>query len=775
MSKALVIVESPAKAKTISKYLGKDYDVKASVGHIKDLPKSQMGVDLDNDFEPHYEVIEGKGKVVTDLRKASKEVDVIYLAPDPDREGEAIAWHIFDEIKKSKKPVFRVLFNEITQRGVTQAIANPQALNEKLYEAQQARRILDRIVGYQISPLLWDKVRRGLSAGRVQSVAVRLVVEREAAIRAFEPEEYWNIEAELNAALPPRFRARLSKVDGKKADVRNGESATSVREGLQGAAYVVRDVQKKERKRNPTAPFTTSKLQQEASRHFGFAAKRTMQTAQKLYEGIDLGADGLVGLITYMRTDSTRVSDDALTMVREYIQKKYGPGEVPEKPNVYKTKKSAQDAHEAVRPTSMDFPPDRVKEYLQPDQFKLYSLIWNRFVACQMNPAIYDATSVDITAGPRFEFRASGSVLRYPGFEAVYRELKDDPQTDGKEAAEEAEGDDARLPALQVGDALKLHKLHTEQKFTKPPPRFTDATLVKELEEKGIGRPSTYASIIQVILDKAYVEKDKSQRFRPTELGEIVTELLVQNFPNILNVEFTAEMENRLDLVEEGSVDWKRLLHEFYDPFKQTLVTAKQNMRDVKREEIPTDVVCEKCNTHTMVIKWGKNGRFLGCSGYPECKSTREYRTSEGGEIEVVREELAGVDCPTCGKPMAVKSGRFGRFFACTGYPECKTTRPVDLGVTCPQCKVGRLVEKRSKKGQTFYSCSTWPACDHALWDRPIAEGCQNCDSEFLVERLKTGRGNRGKPLGIVCPKCDWVKQALGTPAAAAAAEDDAE
>ena len=764
MPKALVIVESPAKAKTIAKYLGKDFDVKASVGHIKDLPKSQMGVDLENNFEPHYEVIDGKGKVVTDLRKASKEVDVIYLAPDPDREGEAIAWHIYDEIKKSKKPVFRVLFNEITQRGVTHAIAHPQALNEKLYEAQQARRILDRIVGYQISPLLWDKVKRGLSAGRVQSVAVRLVVERERAIRAFKPEEYWHIEAELNAALPPRFRARLNKVDAKKADVRTGVEAGDVREGLEGASYVVREVQKKERKRNPTAPFTTSKLQQEASRHFGFAAKRTMQTAQKLYEGIDLDADGLVGLITYMRTDSTRVSDDAIAMVRAYIEKKYGPAEVPEKPNVYKSKKSAQDAHEAVRPTSMDFPPDRVRNFLTADQFKLYSLIWNRFVACQMNPAIYDATAVDITAGPRFEFRATGSVLRYAGFEAVYRELKDDPQSDEKEPVEEVEGDDARLPAIQVGDALKLHKLNTEQKFTKPPPRFTDATLVKELEEKGIGRPSTYASIIQVILDKEYTEKEKSGRFKPTELGEVVTDLLVQNFPDILNVEFTAEMENRLDLVEEGSFDWKRLLHDFYEPFKQTLVTAKANMRDVKREEIPTDVTCDKCNVHTMVIKWGKNGRFLGCSGYPECKNTKEYRTSEAGEIEMVKEEQAGVDCPTCARPMVIKNGRFGRFLACTGYPECKTTRPIDLGVTCPACNKGRLVEKRSKKGQTFYSCSTWPECDYALWDRPIAEPCQSCDSTFLVERLKTGRGTRNKPLGIVCPKCDWVKQALGAP-----------
>lgn len=759
MSKALVIVESPAKAKTIKKYLGADFEVKASVGHIKDLPKSQLGVDVEKDFEPEYEVIDGKGKVVADLRKASKECDVIYLAPDPDREGEAIAWHIQEEIIKSKKPIFRVMFNEITQRGVTQAIAQPQPLNLKRYESQQARRILDRLVGYQISPLLWDKVKRGLSAGRVQSVAVRLVVEREREIRAFVPQEYWNIDADLAATLPPQFRGRLSKVDGKKADVNTAVGADEVRTGIEGVEWRVKDLQKKERKRFPAPPFTTSKLQQEASRHFGFNAKRTMQTAQRLYEGVELGDEGAVGLITYMRTDSVRISDDALTMARTYITEKYGPNEIPATPNVYKTKKGAQDAHEAVRPTSMDYPPERVKSFLNPDQAKLYQLIWQRFVSSQMNPAVYDATTVDITAGPKFEFRATGSVLRYAGFEAVYRELTDEGSE--PEDAEEGGADEARrLPAMEKGDLLRLVKLNTEQKFTKPPPRFTDATLVKELEEKGIGRPSTYASIIQVILDKEYTEKEKGGRFKPTELGEVVTDLLVQNFPEILDVEFTAEMESRLDQVEEGTFDWKKLLHEFYGPFKQTLATAQVNMRDVKREEIPTDVLCEKCNTHNMVIKWGKNGRFLGCSGYPECKSTKEYRTGDQGQIEVVKDEMAGVECPTCNAPMIVKNGRFGRFQACSRYPECKTTRPIDVGVTCPKCNVGRLVEKRSKKGQTFYSCSTFPTCDHALWDRPINEPCQNCDSKFLVERLKTGRGTRGKPLGIVCPTCDWVKQA---------------
>ncbi|MCK6574906.1 type I DNA topoisomerase [Myxococcota bacterium] len=777
MSKALVIVESPAKAKTISKYLGPDFEVKASVGHIKDLPKSQLGVDIDNDFTPEYEVIDGKGKVVADLRKASKEVDVIYLAPDPDREGEAIAWHIQEEIIKSKKPIFRVMFNEITQRGVTQAIAQPQPLNLKRYESQQARRILDRLVGYQISPLLWDKVKRGLSAGRVQSVAVRLVVEREQAIRAFKPEEYWNVDAELSAALPPAFRARLSRVDGKKADVRTAVGAEDVRQGIAGQTFLVRDLQKKERKRAPAPPFTTSKLQQEASRHFGFNAKRTMQTAQRLYEGVELGDEGAVGLITYMRTDSVRLSDDAITMARAYIAEKYGPAEVPAQPNVYKTKKGAQDAHEAIRPTSMDYPPERVKAFLSPDQAKLYTLVWRRFLACQMNPAIYDATSVDITAGPRFEFRATGSVLRAAGFEAVYRELTDETnEPEGTGEGEDAGDEARRLPAMAKGDALALVRLHTEQKFTKPPPRFTDATLVKELEEKGIGRPSTYASIIQVILDKEYVEKEKAGRFKPTELGEVVTELLVQNFPEILDVEFTAEMESRLDQVEEGTFDWKKLLHQFYGPFKATLTTAKESMRDIKREEIPTDVVCEKCNQHTMVIKWGKNGRFLGCSGYPECKNTKEYRTSDEGQIEVVKDELAGVDCPTCNAPMAVRNGRFGRFLACTRYPECKTTKPLDTGVTCPKCGKGQLVEKRSKKGQTFYSCSTFPACDHALWDRPIAEPCPNCEHAFLVERLKTGRGTRGKPLGVVCPSCDWVKQAAGGgPTAEGEDEADAE
>ncbi len=759
MSKALVIVESPAKAKTIGKYLGKDYEVRASVGHIKDLPKSQLGVDLDNNFEPHYEVIDGKGKIVADLRKASKDADVIFLAPDPDREGEAIAWHISEEIAKSKKPMFRVLFNEITLRGVTQAIANPLPLNLKLYESQQARRILDRLVGYQISPLLWDKVKRGLSAGRVQSVAVRLVVDRERAIRAFVPEEYWHLDAELEGPKPPKFVARLSRVDAKKAEVKTTVEAEAVRAGIAGHGWVVREIQKKERRRSPSPPFTTSKLQQEASRHFSFTAKRTMQVAQKLYEGIELGEDGAVGLITYMRTDSTRMSDDALTMVREYIVGKYGPGEVPATPNIYKTKKSAQDAHEAIRPTSMDYPPEKVKGYLTAEQQKLYGLIWQRFVSCQMNPAIYDATTVDISVGPRFEFRATGSVLRYPGFEAVYRELKDDAQ-ERDPTADQDEGD-ARLPILAVGDALKLIKLAVDQKFTKPPPRFTDATLVKELEEKGIGRPSTYASIVQVILDKEYVDKEKNGRFRPSQLGEVVTDLLVQHFPEIMDVEFTAAMEGRLDQIEEGTFDWKTLLQEFYDPFKQTLATAKLNMRDVKREEIPTDVVCEKCGTHTMVIKFGKNGRFLGCSGYPECKSTKEYRTADDGQIEVVKDEMAGVNCPACNADMVIKNGRFGRFLACSKYPECKTTRPVDMGVDCPKCKAGKLVEKRSKKGQTFYSCSTFPACDFATWDRPLAEKCPSCEHPFLVERLKTGRGTRGKPVGTVCPQCDWVKVGL--------------
>ncbi len=756
MNKSLVIVESPAKAKTIKKYLGKGFDVKASVGHIKDLPKSKMGVDLEHDFAPQYEVISGKNKVVQELRKAAKEADVIYLAPDPDREGEAIAWHIYEEIAtgKVKKPIYRVMINEITKRGVNEAISQPRELNLRLYDAQQARRILDRLVGYQISPLLWDKVRRGLSAGRVQSVAVRLIVEREHEIRAFRPEEYWVVTAHVEGREPPVFPAKLFRVDGKKADVTNGEQAAEIRAGLEGAQWIVDEVAKKDRRRHPTAPFTTSKLQQEASRHFGFTAKRTMQVAQKLYEGVELGEEGHVGLITYMRTDSTRLSDDALTMARAYIAEKYGQGEVPEAPNVYKVKGRAQEAHEAIRPTSMDYPPEKVAQFLNAEQAKLYGLIWRRFVASQMKPALYEATTVDIKAGPRFVFRATGQVLRYPGFEAVYRELTDDEETEGND----------RLPALEKGEALDLRKLDTEQRFTKPPPRFTEATLVKELEEKGIGRPSTYAAIIATIQDKGYCEKDKN-RFRATELGEIVTELLVQHFPSILDVEFTAAMENRLDEVEEGAVDWKKLLHEFYQPFKQTLETAQTEMRDVKREEIPTDVPCEKCG-RMMVIKWGKNGRFLGCSGYPECRNTKEYRTGDAGQIEVVKDEQAGVDCPTCQSPMVVRNGRFGRFLACSKYPDCKTTQPLDTGVTCPKCSTGHLVEKQSRKGKVFYSCNTYPQCDYALWDRPVAEKCESCDHPFLVERTATGRRNRGAPLGIVCPQCNWVKEG---PAAAEA------
>ena len=758
MSKSLVIVESPAKARTIKKYLGPGYEVVASVGHIKDLPKSRMGVDVEQDFEPQYEVIRGKGKVVKELRKACRQADVIYLAPDPDREGEAIAWHVYEEIQRTKKPVHRVMFNEITKRGVTEAIANPLPLNQRRYESQQARRILDRLVGYEISPILWDKVRRGLSAGRVQSVAVRLVTEREHAIRAFDPVEYWVIEAVLDGELPPQFTSKLHRLDGKTAAVHSKEVADGVLADLKGATWQVSSITRRERKRSPSAPFTTSKLQQEASRHFGFTARRTMQVAQRLYEGVEVGDEGLVGLITYMRTDSTRLSDDALEMARTYIADRYGPNEIPDKPVVYRTKKRSQDAHEAVRPTSMEHPPDKLTDVLSPEQVKLYGLIWRRFVASQMKPALYDATTVDIAPTDRITFRATGSVLRYAGFESVYRELKDDDH-----------GEDApsKLPKLSEGDCLKLEKVTSDQRFTKPPPRFTDATLVKELEEKGIGRPSTYASIIQTILDKGYVEKSKGSRFQPTELGEVVNELLVENFPEILNVEFTAEMESLLDLVEEGDADWKKLLHKFYQPFKQTVETAQVQMRDVKREETPTSIVCERCAA-TMVIKWGKNGRFLACSSYPDCKNTKEYRATADGKIEIVAEEPAGMDCPTCGGTMVIRHGRFGRFVACARYPECKTTRPLEVGVRCPKCQKGNMVEKRSKRGRTFFSCGTYPDCDFALWDRPVPESCDRCGNAYLVERQTTSRRQANRPLGIVCPECDWVKTPLSALGAAA-------
>ncbi len=746
--KALVVVESPSKAKTIKKYLGSGYEVMASVGHVKDLPKSEMGVDIAKGFEPKYEAIHGKGKILQEIRSAAKKADVVYLAPDPDREGEAIAWHIASELKVPADRIKRVLFNEITKKAIQQALAQPLELNSNRFNSQQARRILDRLVGYQISPLLWDKVRRGLSAGRVQSVAVRLVVEREREIAAFKPEEYWTVDATFKGPKPPPFKARLTRIAEDKAELKNGEDADRVVKTVSGGPFTVVDVKKRDRRQNPAPPFTTSRLQQDAARAFKFTAKRTMGIAQRLYEGVELGPEGAVGLITYMRTDSTRLSDEAVGGLRGYIEQRYGKDYVPEAPNVYKSKGRAQDAHEAIRPTSLEWPPERVKPFLKPEEFKLYSLIWNRFVACQMTPAVYAMTTIDIGGPGAHVFRATGSILTFPGFTAVYQEQRSE---------DEAEEQEATLPDIEVGQTVTLGELDPKQHFTQPPPRFTEASIIKELEERGIGRPSTYAAIISTIQDKAYVDK-RDNRFYPTELGTVVTELLVESFPQLFDVGFTARMEDQLDEIEDGRTEWKALLTEFWGELSKTLEAARHEMRDVKREEVPTDLDCPK-DGGKLVIKFGKNGSFLACTNYPDCKFTSEFERLPDGTIKIVEEEKVGEPCPECKSELLFKSGKFGRFIGCSNYPTCKYTRPISTGVDCPKCKesgskeVGFLTEKKSKRGKTFYSCSRYPKCDYAQWDKPIPTPCPTCGNPWVNEK-STRRGTGP----ITCPSCGWEK-----------------
>jgi DNA topoisomerase-1 len=730
MSNSLIIVESPTKVKTIKKYLGSEFDVRASVGHVKDLPGNTLGIDIEHDFNPTYEVLEAKKKVITELKKAAKTADTIYLAPDPDREGEAIAWHIADEIGTKGKKVYRVLFNDLTKNTMLAAIKNPLPLDRNRYEAQQTRRILDRLVGYQISPILWDKVKRGLSAGRVQSVAVRIVCEREEEIQNFKPEEYWTITAALEGANPPPFEAKLIKIGGKKAKVGNDAQATGLVETLRKSAFTVSGIESKETKRNPLPPFTTSKLQQEASRWLHFSPKKTMMVAQKLYEGIELGKEGPVGLITYMRTDSVRVAGEALAEARTFIQDIYGKDFLPAKAKVYATSEKAQDAHEAIRPSSLAYRPLEIKQYLSSDEFRLYQLIWNRFVASQMNPAVYDQTIIDITAGDCL-FQVRGAVLKFAGFTILYTEGKD---------TDDENGNGKTLPKLTEKEVLRLLELKPEQHFTQPPPRFTEAMLVRELEEKGIGRPSTYAAILSTIQDRNYVKLEQA-RIHPTDLGILVNELLVKNFATIMDVEFTASMENQLDLIEEGKLNRIDTLKKFYAPFEKDLKNAAKKMRNVKKEGEPSDEVCDKCGA-PMVFRWGRNGRFLACSKYPDCKNTQNVNGNGGANGQADAKPL-DIACEKCGKPMVLKEGRFGKFLGCSGYPECKSTAPFSTGIACPEegCK-GSLAEKRTKKGKSFYGCSKYPACKYAIWDRPVAEECPQCGSKFLVEKYnrKTGR-----------------------------------
>ena len=755
MANALVIVESPAKAATIKKYLGKGYSVMASIGHLVDLPTSKLGVDVENEFAPTYEISKGKKKVMTDIVKAAKGVDTVFLASDPDREGEAIAWHIANAIKgkekktKTKKAaagpdIHRVRFNEITPKAIKAAINAPAELDTNLFEAQQARRILDRLVGYQISPLLWEKVKRGLSAGRVQSVALRIVCERESEIKKFIAEEYWSIVAHMRGSKLPEFESKLIEWQGKKTEIKTEAQAQKLLDSVKASDFILKEVVRQERRRHPTPPFITSKLQQEAARKLGFTAKKTMMLAQRLYEGVELGDEGLVALISYMRTDSVRVSNDALTEVREFISSQFGKNFLPDSPNQYKGKKGAQDAHEAIRPVSMEYAPDKVKDFLERDMYRLYDLIWKRFVASQMVPAIFDQTTFNITASDAL-FRATGSVLKFQGFIAVYMEGTD-------ETGEKDEEENDSLPDLTEGETLKCMKLEPHQHFTQPPPRFTEASLVKELEERGIGRPSTYASIMGVIQEKDYVKKQEG-KFHPTHLGTVVNELLTISFPNIFDVGFTAQMESELDDIEEGTRGWVSVLNDFYIPFKTTLEQAKIEMKDVKRQELPTDFKCEKCAS-PMIIKWGRHGEFLACSNYPECKNTKEFRRLDDGSLKIVEAETTEEVCPNCGSPMLIKRGRFGKFLACSKYPDCKTTKAISIGVKCPDCG-GEIVQKQSRKGKVFFGCSNYPKCNFATWDRPVPEACPQCKNPFLVEKYSKQGGTK-----IKCPnkECGYEK-----------------
>ena len=728
MSKSLVIVESPAKAKTIKKYLGSDFRVEASSGHLVDLPSRTLGVDIENGFSPDYTVIKGKSKYLENLRKASKGAERVYLASDPDREGEAIAWHIADRLDLWDR-VYRVLIHEITEAGVRDSMSRPVEINRDRFESQQARRILDRIVGYQVSPVLWKTIKKGISAGRVQSVALKFIVEREREIEKFRPREYWTLDAGLKRkgdSPEDGFSASLHSFGGKKAKIENEEQSKRILDALSGKDFTVRSVEKKERRRRPLPPFITSTLQQDASKKIRFSVKRTMAVAQKLYEGVDLGREGPVGLITYMRTDSVRISPNAVEEARSFISERYGSEYVPKKPNLFKVKKSAQDAHECVRPTFPSRPPERLRDFLTDEQYKLYSLVWKRFIASQMTPAVYDQTRVDIAAGDGM-FRATGNVMKFAGFTSVYEEAVE--REEGEKIRPDGKKDEnRRLPELSENQVLDLLKLDPKQHFTQPPPRYSESSLVKELEEKGIGRPSTYASILSTIQDRGYVEREKA-KFSPTDLGALVNDFLVDKFPRIMNEEFTAQMENDLDRVEEGSVRWVDLLSSFYDGFSKSLTLAER----ASEEQTLTDIECDKCGS-PMGIRLGRYGQFLSCSNYPECKNTKDFRREDG---KIVIEERPGpevcedVSCDKCGKPMVVKKGRYGDFLSCSGYPECKNPKEFERGedgriivkersapqiredVLCDKC--GKpMVVRRSRRGQ-FLGCGGYPKCKNTV------------------------------------------------------------
>ncbi len=727
MGKSLIVVESPAKARTIKKYVGKGFDVVASMGHVMDLPKHRLGVDVKNGFTPKYTLIKEKAKVVEDIKKKAKGADEIYLASDPDREGEAIAWHIAMLLDEDEGKIKRVLFNEITKKGIEEGMKNPRGLDKNLYEAQIARRVLDRLVGYKLSPLLWTKVQRGLSAGRVQSVALKLICDREKEIREFVPEEYWSITGLFKGKVPPDFEAKLSKINGEKAEIRTKEDAERILVDLSHETYVVKSVEKKTRRRNPLPPFITSTLQQEAWKKLRFSADKTMRIAQALYEGVELGKGEITGLITYMRTDSVRVADDAISAVRDYIYREYGRDYLPPKPRVYKNRKTAQDAHEAIRPTSLLHTPEKVKPFLTRDQYRLYKLIFERFVSSQMSPARFEQTVVDIEAGI-YIFRATGQIPVFDGFMRVYSETKD----------EENQEERAVLPELKVGEEVKLIKIEPKQHFTQPPPRYTESSLIKKLEEEGIGRPSTYATIIKTIRNRKYVSVEDG-RFVPTELGMIVSDLLTESFPRIMDLKFTAQMEEELDKIEEGRLKWQKAVGSFYEPFLEDLEKAKVEMKKVKDELIATDIKCEKCGGD-MVIRMGRNGRFLACKNYPECKNTKNFEEGENGEIKIIEDLPSGKDCPKCGKALMIRKWGAGRYLACSGAPECSYKEPYSIGISCPACKVGEVVEKVSRRGKLFYSCSRYPECNYATWYEPVGKRCPQCGGETMLKRVTKKR-----------------------------------
>ncbi|MBF0344078.1 MAG: type I DNA topoisomerase [Nitrospirae bacterium] len=741
----LVIVESPAKANTIKKILGEDFAVKASVGHIMDLPKKELGVDTENGFLPTYITIPGKEKVIIELRQAAEKASHVYLAPDPDREGEAIAWHISEIISSvtktvnksdSNPEVYRVTFNEITERAVKEAMSTPSVIDMNKVNAQQARRVLDRLVGYGLSPLLWRKVRRGLSAGRVQSVAVRLIVDREREIEAFVQEEYWTITGLFDGSVKPIFYSRLFKYDGNtiverlqegnKFYITTEEDADRIKDSLEGQAYTLKNIDTKKKKRLPSPPFITSTLQQEASRKLHYPAKKTMTVAQKLYEGIEIGDKGSAGLITYMRTDSTRIAPEAQAWSSQYIIDTFGKEYIPNKPHKYKVKANAQEAHEAIRPTYMEYPPEKIKRYLHKDHYALYELIWNRFIASQMAAAELEQTTFEIVdSNNRAIFRTTGTVIKFKGFLALYSETVENNDKNDKDESE-------ILPDLKVGQSLSLLELKADQHFTQPPPRYNEASLVKALEEKGIGRPSTYAAILSTIEDRKYVEK-LDNRFKPTELGTVVNDMLVDRFPELIDIQFTATMEDNLDRIEEGAVGWNTVIGEFYPRFRKELEEATNIPGKVKPEDIATEFNCEKCGK-PMVMRWGKHGRFLACSGYPDCKNARPIESQDGNGQVNAEEEKTDEICDKCSSPMVIKRGRFGKFLACSNYPKCKNIKSIPTGLKCP-LDGGDLIQRKSKYGRLFYSCSNYPACKFASGNKPVQQACPKCGAAYLLEK----------------------------------------